>query len=339
MTEKKEKVGVQDIAQMLNISASTVSRALNDHPRISKETKDKVWKVARRLGYFNNQVVRPEVEQTEVILLVVPKLDFSFNREVIAGVRDFFSKLGYYVFVMDSLQGEEMIKSFFKEYKKYNISGIVHVLCNKNITAEYYNTLKKDLFPVVTVFEPDDSTAGVSAVLPDLFQGIFDSMKYLKSINAGKIALLLENKEKPEDSQLVSSFYSVCESLEIDQTPDIFYLNDEVEKVGYVLEALVRNGMPDVLFVKNVVIAVEVENEARRLGISIPGDVMLITIDTFTGTKRLAGNMSLLKLPAYEMGQKAADLLMYQIENPGADKKTSVVPVKFILKGSAMRIG
>ena len=337
MAEKKDKVGVQDIAEKLNISASTVSRALNDHPRISKETKEKVWQVARRLGYFNNQVVRPEVEQTEVVLLVVPKLDFSFNRELLAGVRDYFSRKGYYVFVMDSQQGEEMINSFFREYKKYNISGIIHVLCKNSIPADFYSSFHKDLFPVVTVFQPDNDNL-VSSVMPDLFQGIYESVKYLKSINAVNAALFLENGDRPVDHQIVSSFNSVYESMEIEDMPEVYYLNDDPDLVRNAVESFVKKGFPDVLFVKNVIIAVEVLNEAERLGISIPGDMLLITIDTFAGTKKLSSNMSLLKLPAYDMGEKAAAILMHQIGNPGNEKKTAVVPVKFILKGSAMRL-
>jgi len=336
---KKEKIGIQDIAKVLNISASTVSRALNNHPRISKKTKDKVRQVAKRMGYYYQapEVISPE--KAEAVVVLTPSLEYAFYREIIAGVRDYFRKKDYFVFVLETDAGDDFVVSFFKSYKKYGVSGIIHILCDKKVPSDFYSIPLNDVLPVVSVFEPEEET-GVSSVLPDIFQGIYKSVSYLNSLNANKIALLLENRNKPEDDQIVSSFESSFESLGISSDKlCTYYLSDENDGVSNILRSMLkRNNMPDVIFVKNVASAYDLENETERLGINIPEDLLLVTIDTESGTKRLTNNMSLIKLPGYEMGEKAASLLMDQINDPEADKKTAIVPVNFILKGSAMRI-
>ncbi len=336
---KKEKVGVQDIANVLSISASTVSRALNDHPRISKNTKDKVRQVAKRLGYISGAAELVTTEKAEMIVVLAPSLEYAFYREVIIGIRDFFQKHNYIVFIADTNLGEDSVLSFFKTYKKYGVSGIVHIICDRTIPKDFYSIPLKDMLPVVSVFEPDKGTE-ISSVLPDLFQGVYKSVQYLNSLDIKKVVLLLENKNKPEDHQILTSFESAFESLNLELSNlSVRYREQGSRSLGHVFETMLKeNNLPEVVFLKNVMAIFEVENETKRLGIKIPEDMLLITIDTGSETKRVTSSMSILKLPAYDMGYKAATILMHQIKNPGTDKKTAIVPVNFILKGSSMRI-
>jgi len=136
---KKEKVGVQDIADILNISASTVSRALNDHPRISRETKDKVWQVAKRLGYFSGIPEFSSPTKSDAVTILVPSFRSAFYIEVIEGVRDHFEKNGFNVFVLDTRNDDAKAAGFFKKYKNYGTSGVIHIVCNRNIPAGFYS--------------------------------------------------------------------------------------------------------------------------------------------------------------------------------------------------------
>ena len=81
---KNEKVRAQDIAKILKVSASTVSRALNDHPRISKETKERVKQVASRLGYFTGIPELMNLEKAEAVVVMVPSIDSNLYREVVS---------------------------------------------------------------------------------------------------------------------------------------------------------------------------------------------------------------------------------------------------------------
>ena len=332
MKAGKKKVRVQDIAKILKISASTVSRALNDHPRISKETKEKVRQVATRLGYYIVQE-QTDPERTEAVTIMVPSLECNLYREVAAGIKSFLNENNYQAFIIDTGGDEEQVSTFFKTFSKYGISGIVHLVSDKNLPSGFYDVPRNNAFPVVTVFEPDSET-GLSSVMPDMFQGAEKIMTHLKSLGVTQIGLLLEEKNKPEDAFTALAFEAVMESS--DKLSIHYAARDRQKIVKSVSEFLSEN--IQAIIVKSVFSTVEVMQIAQRSGIKIPDNLLLITLDTDTSFSGLSTNFSLLKYPAYEMGYEAGRMLVEQIDNPEAEIRTSVIPVNFILKGSAIRM-
>lgn len=332
MKAGKKKVRVQDIAKILKISASTVSRALNDHPRISKETKEKVRQVATRLGYYIVQE-QTDPEKTEAVTIMVPSLECNLYREVAAGIRSFLNENNYQAFIVDTGGDEEQVRNFFKTSGKYGISGIVHLVSDKNLPSDFYDVPRNNAFPVVTVFEPDSET-GLSSVMPDMFQGVEKIMTHLKSLGVTNTGLLLEDKNKPEDALTALAFESVTED---DDKLSIRYAALDRQKIEKsVSEFLAEN--VQAIIVKSVFSTLEVMQIVQRSGLKVPDNLLLIAMDTDTTFSGLSTNFSLLKYPAYEMGYEAGRMLIEQIENPEAEIRTSVIPVNFILKGSAIRL-
>ncbi len=332
MKAGKKKVRVQDIAKILKISASTVSRALNDHPRISKETKEKVRQVATRLGYYIVQE-QTDPEKTEAVTIMIPSLECNLYREVAAGVKSYLNENNYQTFIINTDGDEEQVKSFFKASAKYGISGIIHFVSDKNIPAGFYDLPRNNAFPVVTVFEPDSET-GFSSVMPDLFQGAEKVMTHLNSLGVTQTALLLENENKPEDAQTVLAFQAVSENQ---NNFTICYAARDRLKIEKEVNTLLSENIQAII-VKSIFSTMEVMNIIQREGLRVPEDLLLIALDTDTTFSGLSTNFSLLKYPAYEMGYEAGRILIDQINNPEAEIRTSVIPVNFILKGSAIRL-
>ena len=332
MKAGKKKVRVQDIAKILKISASTVSRALNDHPRISKETKEKVRQVATRLGYYIVQE-QTDPEKTEAVTIMIPSLECNLYREVAAGVKSYLNENNYQAFIINTDGDEEQVKSFFKASAKYGISGIVHFVSDKNIPSGFYDLPRNNAFPVVTVFEPDSET-GFSSVMPDLFQGAEKVMTHLNSLGVTQTALLLEDENKPEDAQTVLAFEAVSENQ---NNFTICYAARDRLKIEKEVSALLSENI-QAFIVKSIFSTMEVMNILQREGLRVPEDLLLIALDTDTTFSGLSTNFSLLKYPAYEMGYEAGRILIDQINNPEAEIRTSVIPVNFILKGSAIRL-
>lgn len=329
---KNNKVRAQDIAKVLKVSASTVSRALNDHPRISKETKDRVKQVASRLGYFTGipEIMKPE--KSEAVVVLVPSLENKLYREVVSGVTDSLRDNNFQTFIVDTQGDDENYHSFFKTYKKYGISGIIHLVCKRNIPDGFYYIPIKDTLPLITVFEPDMDT-GLSSVVPDMFQGIHKIVEYLKSLRINRIGLMLESEEKPEDSQIVTAFGDAMEMSGLDKMflSVLYNGSEDSEEIEHLLS---RKKRPQVILTKGTLKAMKVIDISEKLGLKIPDDMLLITV----GSETTMSNLSLLKIPTYDMGYEAGKMLIYQINNPGAERKTEVKPVNFILKGSAIRI-
>jgi len=249
---KKEKVGVQDIAKVLKISASTVSRALNDHPRISKETKERVKQAAARLGYNPGVPELMNPEKTEVIAVLVPSLERSLYREITAGINHYLNEQGYRLFIIDTQDNEESINSFFKSYRKYGISGIIQIISNRTVTTDAYSIIESDGLPFVTICVPDEET-GFSSVLPDMFQGVDKIVNYLKSLDVSNLTLLLEDENKPEDYHLASTFEMVLETAANSNSGlSVYHINRNDERFIKEVETLFNsNSKPHALLVKD----------------------------------------------------------------------------------------
>ena len=337
--KKKDKVGVQDIARVLKISASTVSRALNDHPRISKETKEKVKRVASRLGYNPGLPELMHPEKSEAIAVLVPSLENNLYREIIWGIEDYLDEQNHQTFVINTQSDEQKTEAFFKNHRKYGISGIIHLVSDRKIAAGFYKEITAEALPVVTVCEPDTET-GLSSVLPDMYQGFYKIAGYLKSLGIHRISMVMEDDNYPEDHQMVSTFKSTLEAHSMhDSELSVHYFRQGTNGFTSGIEQLLKQkNPPEAMLVKNSLSALEVVSFAARTNINIPGKLLLIAIGSDYNAERLLSNISLLKIPGYQMGKEAAALLFKQLVNPEAETRTSVLPVNFILKGTAIRI-
>lgn len=332
---KNNKVRAQDIAKVLKVSASTVSRALNDHPRISKETRERVKQVASRLGYFTGMPEPVNPEKTEAVVVLVPSLNIKLYREIISGITDSLKENNYQAFIVVTQGNTDTTLSFFKTYKQYGISGIIHIVCKKSLPDNFYDIPVKDALPVVTIFEPETNTV-FSSVLPDMFQGIHKIINYLKSLNLNKIALILDDEEKPENTMVISAFGTAFEMSGLSKMKLSVLYNNKGSELG--IEHLLSRKKPQVIITKGTSTAMDVMKISENIGIKIPDDLMIIAMDSDTQIAGLRNNLSLLKIPAYQMGYEAGKMLVFQINNPEAERKTEIKPVDFILKGSAIRM-
>jgi len=338
--KKKRKIGIQDIAKALSISASTVSRALNGNPHISDVTKEKVKAAASRLGYHPGipELISPE--KAEAIVVFVPSLKDNLYIETVLGITNLMNKNKYHTFVVDTQANDDNVNSFFDNYKKFGISGIIHILSKRNLPKDFYSLIQNDALPLVTVFK-SDSDPEISSVLPDIFQGVSKIVRYLRTLEVSRVALILDSDNRPEDFQIESSFEIALDTLGMkkDISASVMFTAGRrgEQLAGEIRDMLTAKDRPQALLVKGAQAAVETLKIAEKLGMKVSDDFILIEIGT-SHFLNMTGNLSLLRLPAYEMGYEAAEILIRQIRNIDNEQKTAVKPVSFILKGSAIRI-
>lgn len=111
----KKEITIYDIANQLNISPTTVSRGLNDHPAININTKEKIRKLAKELGYRSNKFASSlRTQNTNTIGVIIPKLDSLFMSSVISGIEKIANNAGYNLIISQSFESEE------KEKERYN---------------------------------------------------------------------------------------------------------------------------------------------------------------------------------------------------------------------------
>lgn len=141
---------IKEIARRLNVSFSTVSRALHDHPNIGLQTKMRVRQLAKELDYQPNQTaIFFQQRKTFTIGVILPDLSEAFFSTSINGIEDAAEKNNYTVLMGQSHDSEEREKKIVETMKSHRVDGVIISISKNTVNYEHFESLKKYGIPVV----------------------------------------------------------------------------------------------------------------------------------------------------------------------------------------------
>ncbi len=141
---------IKDIAKKLSISASTVSRALSDHPDISLSTKRLVKSAAKEMNYFPNSIAQSlKTQNTKTIGVIIPEIKHSFFSSAISGIEDVAYKSGYTILVCQSNENYEREKINTASLEAQRIAGLLTSISQETTNCDYFLALQKRGLPIV----------------------------------------------------------------------------------------------------------------------------------------------------------------------------------------------
>lgn len=323
-------ITIKDVAKELNCSISTVSRAHNDKYDIRPETRDKILKVAREMGYSPNPIARKLTQkQSFNIGVVVPEFINSFFPNVIIGMQKVFAKNGYQVLIMQSNENLENELKNLKTLVDNFVDGIIISFTKETNNIDYINQLIERNYPIV-LFNRVHNSLQVSKVVFDDYKMSFFATEHI--INQGKKNLvhlsgpkylsLSENRKK--------GFLDACRKHKI------FVSNNSIIETKFLLKNGIEivkkfhksNKMPDAFVCVNDPTAVGVIKGLKKYGYKIPDDVAVIGFSETEMASLIEPKLSSVKQPLEEMGATAAELLLEQIES-----KTFISPKTIVMNG------
>ncbi|MEQ8812135.1 MAG: LacI family DNA-binding transcriptional regulator, partial [Imperialibacter sp.] len=187
---KNPPVTIKDIARELNISPSTVSRALKDHPDISKETKKAVSELAAKLNYQPNLIALSlRKSKTNTIGVIIPEIVHFFFSTIISGIEDVAYKAGYNVIISQTNE------SFLREVSDTNalvnsrVDGILASVSKETVSYDHFRNLIDRGIPLV-FFDRVCEELNTSRVIVDDYDGAFQATEHLISIGCKTIVHL-----------------------------------------------------------------------------------------------------------------------------------------------------
>lgn len=184
MNEKR--VSISDIAKEIGVSASTVSRALSDHPSISSKIKEQVKSVAERLNYVPNSVaVNLKSGRKRSIGVIVPGISRNFFALAIEGIEDYAQAKGYDVIICQSKDLVSREASLVNSLKG-RVDGIIASLALEDKPHDHFNSLQQIGIPLV-LFDRTDKTIKASNVMIDDYLGAKNAVEHLWERGCRKI--------------------------------------------------------------------------------------------------------------------------------------------------------
>jgi len=191
-----KKITILDIAKELNITFSTVARALNDHPAISKQTKEAVKATAERLGYRKNRIASSlRSGKSNIIGILVPSLDVSFFSAVVHGIESVMNQNGYSILLYQSQESYEKEDKGIETLLNSRVDGIIASIAINRVDSDSYLDIISRNIPLAFFDRALDIR--VPSVTTDDYKGGYMATEHLIKAGYRHIAHVTETRNLP----------------------------------------------------------------------------------------------------------------------------------------------
>ena len=336
----KHTVTLKDLARELNISTSTVSRALKDNPEISTSTRARVQKLAKELNYEPNALALSlRHSKTNTIGVILPKLVHFFFSTVISGIEDIAYSNGYNIIICQSNEriDREIIDS--KALFNHRVDGILACVSKNTTNYDHFIAIQDKGIPIV--FFDRDVPIDASKILSNDFEGGYNATKHL--IQSGKTNLI--HLSGPEglmlSEQRTRGFIQAHQDLNIPFDKEkILRCGDEDAQENFkIIHDVLERGMKfDGIFAVNDIAAVGALQALQTAQISVPKEVAIIGYSDWQFSSFISPKLTTIKQNGNEMGKKAAELLLEEIHSKYTfmETKSITLSTEIILRGTTI---
>lgn len=332
----RHKTTLKDIAKELNVTPSTVSRALNDHPGISDATKQAVIAAAERLQYHPNQIAAAlRSGRSYIIGVLVPSADRSFFPSVIRGIEDEVNKHGYSVIVGQTYEETSREKQVINTLLRTRVDGIIVSPAKQTLSVEHLERIKEEGIPLV-LFDNTIPELGVSTVRTDDFRGAYLATEHL--IRQGRQRIL--HLAGPQSSDIYRErlrgyrqalndhAISIRESLIIDCPSDVKAGRDRVA-------GLLAGGEKfDAIFSTSDYAALGAMQYLKSKKINVPKAVSIVGFGNAPFTAYVTPALSTVDQNGHKMGEYAARIFLEQLQAKPVIRRHTM-PAELIIRRSS----
>ncbi len=205
MKKSIKNVTVKDIAKFLNVSASTVSRALNNNSEISQKTKEIIWSTAKKMGYLPNIPVYMQQTKKKTILFLLDNILDEATSDILTTAEALLQVKGYITIIKLYKKNPLLDKYDFTFLKDLNISGVINLMTTtKSIFTINQNIIKQNISLIVANrFIADNQ---VPCVLPDVYNGGFLASEHMIKRGAKSLAILINDNDISYYSDVIRGF-------------------------------------------------------------------------------------------------------------------------------------
>ncbi len=336
------RITIKDLAKELNLSPSTISRALQNHPNISKNTIREVQKLAAQLGYFPNSMGSGlRRKKTNLIGIIVPRIDINFHSKVISGIEEIADKSDYNIIICQSNDSYEREVANTATLLVNMVEGVIGCLARNTNNYSHYARFKEHIIPLV-FYDKVCYEIEASKVIIDDFESAFKATEHLISIGCRRIAHIAGNQST---GIYVSRFEGYKAALRKKKLPVHRDLICFAEELNYEsgLECAGKlaglSKLPDGIFCANDYTAISAIQFFKRMTLKIPEDIAIVGFSNYPVSKIIEPALTTIDDHAFEMGRTAARLLIRQIEekNLNISSETVVLKTDLIIRESTQR--
>lgn len=311
-----KKITILDIAKELGITFSTVARALNDHPAISVSTKKAVRETAERLGYQPNKVASSlRSGKTQIIGVLVPRLDVSFFSSVVHGIESIMNERGYTLLLYQSQESAQRERKGIETFLRSRVDGIIASISLETETGDDFAEIKKRNTPLA-FFDRVLQQLEVPTVTTDDYRGGFMATEHLIQAGYRRIVHINQYSNINIFNERLRGYLDALKQYDLPIDERLLIKGDFSLEFGrQCVRDLLAGGVEfDAVFTLEDFTAMGVVQELKSAGVRIPEDVGVVGFANEAFTNLVSPTISTVDQRTVEMGEEVARLFLGLLE-------------------------
>lgn len=314
----KSKATLKQIAKELNVSVSTVSKALNDSPEISEQTKTKVKEYAKLKNYKPNIIgLNLKNRKTKTIGVIIPNILNSFFAKVFKGIEKFAEEKGYNVLTCISNESLEKEINTLEMLSNGTIDGFILSVseeAQKQNEFTHFNDIINEGTPIV-MFDRVSDEVNCDKVIVDDFESAINATQHLINIGCKKIALFSSIDNLSVGKLRFKGYLKALENNNIKVNNDIIVLTESEEDFDSKSKLFFAQNKIDGIFALDEISSTSAIKLGLKNGYKIPENLSIIGFADGVWSRRFSPSLSTVSQHGPEIGEEAARLLIERLQN------------------------
>jgi LacI family transcriptional regulator len=330
---------IKDLARELSISPSTVSRALRDHPDISKDTKRRVTEAAEKHNYQPNQLAQSlQKKRSNIIGVIVPEIRHHFFSTVISGIEEVAYEHGYTIMVCQSNEvlAREVINA--QAMVANRVAGLLIAISSETTDYTHLESVLGQGVPLVQ-FDRVVEELDTSKVVVDDYRAAYEAVTHLTECGHRRIGHMAGQEGIALNRHRYEGYRDALRDNGLEYEEKFHLLGGYREEDGRegAKRFLAMDEMPDAILAINDPVAVGLFSEFKKAGVRIPEDVALVGFSDTPAAALIDPALTTVYQPAFEMGRTAVTLLMkqFEAEDDNFVPETVTLDTELLVRGSS----
>ena len=337
----EKEITIYDIADKLNISASTVSRGLQSNPAVSIKTRKKIVDTAKELGYrSNNFASNLRKSKTHTIGVLMHEINSTFMSCVLSGIEKVIAETEYDILIAHSAEsGEKEVANAHNLFHK-RVDGLIASLAFDTPDLSHFDEFINKKIPIIFVDRVEENNGGTKVIINN-FKAGYDVTKHLIEQGCKRIAHITGSLSRNVYDLRFKGYLAALSEHKIKYDEKLLIVNN-LKKESCITAAkqlLHMKHMPDGLFVTNDYSAAVCIQTLKEAGVKIPADIAVAGFNNDTVSTIIEPKLTTINYSGINVGETAAQLLINHLKGTAniASTNTVVLNSELIIRESSLR--